>query len=55
MQLVPEEMKTLSKKPRIPPEKMKEIQERASALHIALKYISFKRERYLFHFLLFAG
>jgi predicted transcriptional regulator len=37
MQLVPKEMKTLSEKPRIPPEKMKEMQERASKRNLILR------------------
>jgi predicted transcriptional regulator len=37
MQLVPKKVKTLSEKPRIPPEKMKEMQERASKRNLILR------------------
>ena len=37
MQLVPKEVTALSEKPRIPPEKMKEMQERASRRNLILR------------------
>ena len=37
MQLVPKEVKTLSEKPKIPPEKIKEMQERTSKRNLILR------------------